>query len=81
MAKPTLEAQATAIRNAMRLGLPVPERKFLEEAERTLRSLIALRKSVLAAATSGTENGPDPSDRLCSEIIKLLDLPALPSGE
>jgi len=71
MAKATLEEQAAAIKRAVRRGVPM-DRKLLEEAERTLMSLAALRKSVLVLAK---ENREDVSDRLSEEIVTLLDLP------
>ena len=82
MAKLTLETQISAIGAVLnRFNLSKAERQQLGAAEQTLKSLVALRKTILATANNGNEEGLDVSDHLCDEIVKLLDLPTLPTGE
>jgi len=78
MTKLSLDAQAAAIRSVMRFGLSVSDRKHLEEAERTLKALSALRALILESAKEREEEeeeGPDIGDHFCVEIVKVLDLP------
>ncbi len=70
----TLEAQAKAVRSVMRFGLSASDRKHLEEVERTLQRLVALRSSILESGNLDKAYDLDSNERISAEIGMLLGI-------
>lgn len=79
----SLEAQAAAVRNAVRGKVSQRDRELLRTAEETLTELARMRNKILSGVQqthpdNGCADTDAISDTFCNDLIRLLDLP---SGE